>query len=144
MNTRTLLLCFATVLVATGLPGLVHWMLLLPVVQLLQGKYPSAVACSLIIGLVAESFSPWRFGLLTLGLVATVALTQVVITRFLTLSRSIVPPVAFALASVLIALPALITRPDLTALLVSTVETMVVGVAIYSITHLVQSKARML
>lgn len=89
-----------------AMPALINVILIAPAWYLAHDKTNEALICALVSGLTAEIFSPWRFGMLTILTLASVLITQVIITRVLSVSGMLRLVVSLLLLTTIFSLPA--------------------------------------
>lgn len=114
-------------ILAGALPAAIHVMLIAPAWYLAHGKTQDALVCALIGGLAAEIFSPWRFGTLTILTLASVLITQVMITRILSVSGTLRLVVSLLLLATIFSLPASLVAQNYRLVPMSILLTVAVG-----------------
>lgn len=133
MNPLLMLALIATVAAALVLPFHLNVLVLLPSWFLVWSDLRAALLSSLVIGLLVEPFSPWRLGLLTLQLIATVLLINLLIERFLSVSGLVRIALIVLLAALVFALPSLFVTGNLSAFLIELALTTAVGLVLLTI-----------
>lgn len=106
MNALPYLVGIASGILASSVPVVIHLTLIAPAWYLSHDKNREALTAALIGGLVAEFFSPWRFGVLTTLGVGAVVATGFFITRILSIYGTLRLAVSLAVLSTVFSLPA--------------------------------------
>lgn len=133
MNPSLMLALLATVAAALVLPHHLNVLVLLPSWFLVRSDLRTALLVSLVIGLLVEPFSPWRLGFITLQLIGTVLLINLLVERFLSVSGLVRIALIVLLAALVFALPSLVVTGNLTALLFELALTTAVGLVLLTI-----------
>ncbi len=114
-------------LLGGSLPVAIHTMLIIPAWYLAHDRVQEALLCAFVGGLAAEIFSPWRFGMLTIATLASVLITQVIITRVLSVSGTLRLVVSLLLLTTIFSLPASLVAEGYRLLPMSILLTTAVG-----------------
>jgi len=117
-------------ILGSSVPAAVHVMLIGPAWYLAHDRPQEALLAALVGGLAAEIFSPWRFGVVTLLTLASVAITQVIITRILSVSGTLRLAVSLLVITLVFSLPLAVIAQAYRALPMSVLLTTVFGFVI--------------
>ncbi|MBI3495250.1 hypothetical protein HY065_01335 [Candidatus Berkelbacteria bacterium] len=123
-------LSFVTAIASVTVPWHISFLLLVPIGCLVQGRAQQAGASALMVGILAEPFSPWRLGVITLLLFGTVVITQAFASRVFPFSKYGVLLIYFAFATCIFNLPTIFLSRDASLFMLNVAQTTVVGAAI--------------